>query len=172
MWGRQNQMYKGYLYGNINYALLRMQLTPRSKGFLENLTASQPIKKFPELYGTQRFHYLFTSARHMPIYCVTVIIPRHPSPFTEHYLILSSNLRLRVPSDLFLPGFPTKTLHAFLCSPKLNETLVHFILHDFISLIITVMIKDDTLADTHSMLGLWTNQYHQLFNLTWVNEIR
>ena len=34
------------------------------------------------------------------------------------------------------------------------------------------MNKDDTLAETHSMLGLWTNHFRQLFNLDWVNEVR
>jgi hypothetical protein len=172
MCGRENQMYTGYLYGNINYALLRMQLTQRSKGFLENLTVTQPIKKFPELYGTQNFHYLFTVARNLPISCVTVIIPQHPRSFILYYLIVSSNLHLRVPSDLFLLRFHTKTLYAFFVFPKLNETLAQLIFHHFINLTITVMIKDDTLADTRSIFGLWTSHFHLLFNLQWVNEVR
>jgi len=78
---------------------------------------------------------------------------------------------LRVPSDLFLPGFPTKTSYAFLRFTKLNETLARLILHDFITIKITVMIKDDMLADTHSMLGLWTNYFRQLFKLSWINAV-
>jgi hypothetical protein len=34
---------------------------------LENLTCSQPVKKFPAFYGTRRFITAFTSARHLSL---------------------------------------------------------------------------------------------------------
>ena len=39
-------------------------LTPRSR-VLEKLTGFQSVKKFPALYGTQRFITAFTTARHL-----------------------------------------------------------------------------------------------------------
>jgi hypothetical protein len=37
-------------------------ITPWSRVLLENLTGSQPIKKFPAFYGTTRFIIVFTRA--------------------------------------------------------------------------------------------------------------
>jgi len=85
MWGRENKMYTGYLYGNINYALVRMQLIPQCKGFLENLTITQPIKKFPELYGTQSFHYLFTNSL---LFARILRHSNHPTASEAIYLAL------------------------------------------------------------------------------------
>jgi len=42
-------------------------LTPRSRVFLEQLTGSQLVKKFPAFYGTRRFNTVFTSARHLSL---------------------------------------------------------------------------------------------------------
>jgi hypothetical protein len=40
-------------------------LTPWSRVLLQNLTGSQPVKKFPAFYGTRRFITAITSARHL-----------------------------------------------------------------------------------------------------------
>jgi hypothetical protein len=40
-------------------------LTPHSTVLLEKLTGLQPVKKFPEFYGTQKFITAFTSVRHL-----------------------------------------------------------------------------------------------------------
>ena len=42
-------------------------LTPYSTVLLENLTGSQPVKKFPPFHGTRRFITAFTSARHLSL---------------------------------------------------------------------------------------------------------
>jgi hypothetical protein len=44
--------------------LLTYLLTPWSRVFPGKITGSQQVKKFPALYGTQRFITEFTSARH------------------------------------------------------------------------------------------------------------
>ena len=47
--------------------LLIYLLTPWSRVFLEKLTASQLVKKFPAFYGTRRFITALTSARQLSI---------------------------------------------------------------------------------------------------------
>jgi hypothetical protein len=39
-------------------------LTPWSRAFLEKVTVTQLVKKFPAFYGTRRFITVFTGARH------------------------------------------------------------------------------------------------------------
>jgi hypothetical protein len=45
--------------------LLNYLITSRSRVFLEKLTVSQLVKKFPTFYGTRRFITAFTSASHL-----------------------------------------------------------------------------------------------------------
>ena len=85
---------------------------------LGKLTGLQPVKKFPAFYGTLRFITAFTSARHLYLSRASSIqsIPPHPTSWRS-ILILSSHLRLGLPSGLFPSGFPTKTLYTPLLSP-------------------------------------------------------
>jgi hypothetical protein len=54
-------------------------LTPWSRVFLEELTGSQVVKKFPAFYGTLRFITAFTRARHLSLSSARSIhsIPPH-----------------------------------------------------------------------------------------------
>jgi hypothetical protein len=58
-------------------------LTPWSKVLLEKLTGSQPVKKFPEFYGTRMFITAFTSAHHLTLSwaspCLPILLPEGPS---------------------------------------------------------------------------------------------
>jgi len=91
-------------------------ITPWSRVLIEKLTDFQLVKKFPAFCGTRRFITAFTSARHLSVSRASSIqsIPPHPTSWRS-ILILSSHLRLGLPSGLLPSSFPTKT-H---CSPRI-----------------------------------------------------
>ena len=95
-------------------------LTPRSRVLLEKLTGYQLIKKFPTFYGTRKFITTFTRARRLSLSWVRLIqsMPPHPTSWRS-ILILSSHLRLGIPSSFLPSDFPIKTLYMPLISiPK------------------------------------------------------
>ena len=97
-------------------------LTPWCSVLLEQLTGLQLVKKFPAFHGTRRFITALTSVRQLPLSWASPIQSIYPQPACwRSVLILSTHLRLGLPSGLFPSGFPTKNLYAPLSSPrKLN----------------------------------------------------
>ena len=73
---------------------------------------TQLVNKFPTVYGTRKFITAFTTAHHLSLSWASSIqsMPLHPTCW-RFSLILSSHLRLGLPSGLFHSGFPTKTLY-------------------------------------------------------------
>ena len=93
-------------------------LTPWCRVLLEKLTGLQLVKKFPAFHGTRKFITALTSVRHLSLSWASPIqsICPHPTSWRS-ILILSTHLRLGLPSGLFPSGFPTKTLYTPLSSP-------------------------------------------------------
>ena len=79
---------------------------------LEKLTCLQLVKKFPAFHGTRRFITALTSVRHLSLSWARPIQSIYPHAISwRSILILSTHLRLGLPSGLFFSGFPTKTLY-------------------------------------------------------------
>ena len=93
-------------------------LTPWCRVLLEKLTGLQLVKKFPAFHGTRKFITTLTSIRHLSLSWASPIQSIYPHPTSwRSILILSTHLRLGLPSGLLLSGFPTKTLYTTLSSP-------------------------------------------------------
>ena len=109
-------------------------LTPWCRVLLEQLTGLQLVKKFPAFHGTRMFITSLTSVRHLSVSWASSIQSIYPHPTSwRSILILSTHLRLGLPSGLFPFGFPTKTLYTPLSSPIRATCPAHLILLDFIT---------------------------------------
>ena len=116
------------------YYLLTYFLTPWCRVLLEKLTSLQLVKKFPAFHGTRRFITALTSVHHLPLSWASPIQSIYPHPTScRSILILSTHLRLGLPSGLLPSGFPTKTLYTPLTSPIHATCPAHLILLDFIT---------------------------------------
>jgi hypothetical protein len=77
-----------------------------SWALLEKLPIVQPLKNFPAFYGTRRFITAFTRALHWSLSWARLIQPILSHPIALRFiLILSTHLRLGLPSDLFPSGW-------------------------------------------------------------------
>ena len=91
--------------------------TPWCRVLLEKLTGLQLLKKFPAFHGTRKFITALTSVRHLSLSWASPIQSIYPHPTSwRSFLILSTHLRLGLPSGLLPSGFPTKTIYTFLSS--------------------------------------------------------
>ena len=92
--------------------LLTHLLTPWCRVLLEKLTGLQLVKKFPAFHGTQMFITALTRFRHLSLSWASPIQSIYPQPTSwRSILILSTHLRLGLPSGLLPSGFPTKMLY-------------------------------------------------------------
>ena len=109
-------------------------LTARCRVLLDKLTGLQLLTKFPALHGTRRFITALTSVRHLSLTWASPIHSIYPHPTSwRSILILSTHLRLGLPSGLFPYSFPTKGPIHHLSSPIRATCPAHLILFDFIT---------------------------------------
>ena len=93
-------------------------LTPWCRVLLEKLTGLQLVKKFPAFHGTRKFITASTSVRNLSLSWARPIQSTYPHPTSWRFiLILSTHLRLGLPSGLLPSGLPNKTLYTPLSSP-------------------------------------------------------
>ena len=119
---------------SVLYSVNTYLLTPWCRVLLEKPTGLQLVKKFPAFHGTRRFITTLTSVPHLSLSWASPIQSIYPHPNSwRSILILSTHLRLGLPSHFFHSGFPTKTLYAPLSSPIRATCPVHLILLDFIT---------------------------------------
>ena len=104
--------HRAQLSKTLTFTLYTYLLTPWCRVLLEKLTGLQLVKKFPTFYGTQRFITALTSARNLSLSWASPIQSPYPHPTSwRSILILSTHLRLGLPSGFFPSGFPIKTLY-------------------------------------------------------------
>ena len=114
--------------------LLTYLLTPWCRVLLEKLTGLQLVKKFPAFHGTRRFITACTNIRHLSLSWASPIQSTYPHPTSwTSVIILSTHLRLGLPSGLFPSSSPTKTLYTPLFSPICATCPAHLILLNFIT---------------------------------------
>ena len=95
----------------------RYLLTAWCRVLLEKLTGLQLVKKFPAFHGTRTFITALTSVRHLSLSWASPIQSIYPHPTSwRSILILSTHLRIGLPSGLLPSGFPSKTLYTPLSS--------------------------------------------------------
>jgi hypothetical protein len=138
-------------------------LTPCSTDLLEKLTGFQLVKKFPTFYETRKFITAFTSARHLSLSWASSIqsATSHPTSL-KCISILSSHLRLGLPSGLFPSGFPTKTLYTprtrYLPHPSHSFRLNVCILYIYIYIVDN---SEDRMALTALLFTMETKPEHK-----------
>ena len=127
--GQRNCPKHGDIYSKIIWEIKASYLlTPWCRVLLEKLTGLQLVKKFPAFQGTPRFITALTSVRHLSLSWSSPIQSIYPHPTSwRSILILSTHLRLGLPSGLFPSGFPTKTLYTPLSSPIRATCPAHLI---------------------------------------------
>jgi len=94
---------------SLHTRLLTPLLTPWCRVLLEKLTNLQLVKKFHAFHGTRRFITPLTSVRHVSLSWASPIQSIHPHPTSwRSVLILSTHLRLGLPSGSFPPVSPPR----------------------------------------------------------------
>jgi hypothetical protein len=107
-----------YLYSSARTTTNTICLTLCCRALHERLSVVQSLGSFPVFYGTRRLITAFTRALHLYLSRARPIPPTPLNPISARsILMLSTHLRIGLPSGLYPSGFPTNNLYAFLFSP-------------------------------------------------------
>jgi len=118
-------------------------LAPRCRVLLEQLTGLQLVKKYHAFHGTRRFITAITRVRHLSLSWASPIQSIYPHPNSwRSILILSTHLRLGLPSGLFPSGFPSKTQYTPISSPIRATCPAHLILLDQLALRVDIRLLE------------------------------
>jgi len=90
---------------------------PWSRVLLEKLTVTHLVKEVSAFYGTRRFVTAFTRSRHWSLSWARWIQSTPSHPISLGSILMSSRLRLGLPSELFPSDLTAKIFYAFLISP-------------------------------------------------------
>jgi hypothetical protein len=123
----------------------------------------EATQQLPSILWNPKVHYrIHKSLPLVPI--LSQIDPVHTTPsHLSQILILSTHLRLGLPSGLFLSGFPTNILYAFIFSPIRATCPAHLIFLDLVILdyiwwkvqVMKLPIMQFCLASYH-FISLWS----------------
>ena len=113
---------ESYVHHQELHTVLTYLRTPWCRVILKKLTGLQLVEKFPAFHETRRFITALTSVRHFSLSWASPIQSIYPHPTSwRSILILSTHLRLGLPSGLFPSSIPTKTLY----TPSLHPYVPH-----------------------------------------------
>jgi hypothetical protein len=136
-------------------------LTPWGRILLEKLTVLQLVKKFPAFHGTPKFITALTSVRYLSLSWASPIQSIYPHLTSwRSILILSTHLRLGLPSGLFPSGFPHQDPIHPLSSPIRATCPAHLILLDFIT---RTILGEEYRSSSSSLCNLLLTQHTNSF---------
>jgi len=101
---------------------------------MEQVTSWEANQEIPRIWLNPKIHYhIYKCPPLVPVSSQINLIPAPPFQFLRSNLILSSHLRIGIPSGLFPSGFLTKTLYTPLISPVSATCPNHHIIPDLIT---------------------------------------
>jgi len=120
------------MFGLLTYLLTFLftyLITPCCRVLLETLTGFQLVKKFLAFHGNRSFITALTRVRHVSLFWASPFQSIYPHPTSwRSILILSTHLRLGLPSGLLPSSFPSKTLYTSFYSLTRATCTAHLIL--------------------------------------------
>ena len=141
--------------------------TPWYRVLLEKLIGLQLIKKFPPFHGTRKFITALTSVRHLSLSWAIPIQSIYPHPTSwRSILILSTHLRLGLPSGLFPSRFPTKTLYTPLSSPIRATCPAHLLTRTILG-VEYKSFSSSLYSLLHSTQTTQTNYLQIIYSMLW-----